>query len=115
MADIEKRVETVETKVISLEQQVNNVITKMDMFIEESRAARERRDAEMREMREKQDADVREIYERQDANMREMRERRETDMREIKAEINNIANSFRIMNITVIIGIAAMVIAVLLK
>ncbi|MBR1728145.1 MAG: hypothetical protein IJ728_01260 [Selenomonadaceae bacterium] len=82
MADIERRVETVETKVISLEQQVSNVTTKMDMFIEESRAARERQDA---------------------------------DMREIRSEINNLANSFRTMNITVIIGIAAMVVAILLK
>ncbi|MBR1728144.1 MAG: hypothetical protein IJ728_01255 [Selenomonadaceae bacterium] len=93
MADIERRVENVEIRVTSLEQQVSNVVTKMDMFIEESRAARER-----------QDAEIREIRERQDAGMREMR-----------SEINNLANSFRTMNITVIIGIAAMVVAILLK
>ena len=35
----------------TLEQQVNSVLTKLDMFIEESRAAREKHDADMREIR----------------------------------------------------------------
>ena len=82
MTDVEGRVDKLETRVTSLEQQVSNVTTKLDMFIDESRAARERQDA---------------------------------DMREIRSEMSNLAGSFRNMNITVIIGIAAMVIAVLLK
>ena len=93
MANIEERVDKLEVKVISLEQQVSNVTTKLDMFIDESRAARERQDADMREFREKHDS----------------------DMREIRTEMSSLASSFRSMNITVIIGIAAMVIAVLLK
>ena len=40
-----------EPRFLTLEQQVSNVITKLDMFIAESRAARERQDADMREMR----------------------------------------------------------------
>ena len=72
----------VKTRVTNLEQQVSNVTTKLDMFIDESRAARERQDA---------------------------------DMREIRTEMSSLASSFRSMNITVIIGIAAMVIAVLLN
>ncbi|MBR1397368.1 MAG: hypothetical protein IJ563_07535 [Selenomonadaceae bacterium] len=90
MANIEERVDKLEVKVISLEQQVSNVTTKLDMFIDESRAARERQDADMREFRDKHDSDMREIRESLNSNVRNM-------------------------NITVIIGIAAMVIAVLLK
>lgn len=93
MANIEERVDKLEVKFTTLEQQVSNVTTKLDMFIDESRAARERQDADMREFREKHDS----------------------DMREIRSEMSSLANSFRSMNITVIIGIAAMVIAILLK
>ena len=82
MVDVETRVGNLETRVTSLEQQVSNITTKLDMFVDESRAARERQDA---------------------------------DMREIRTEMSSLASSFRSMNITVIIGIAAMVIAVLLN
>ena len=82
MADFETRVDKLETKVTTLEQQVNSVLTKLDMFIAESRAARERQDA---------------------------------DMREIRQSIADIGKHSRNMSIAVIIGIAAMVIAVLLK
>ena len=82
MADLESRVEKLENKFPTLEQQVNTVSTKLDMFIEESRVARERQDA---------------------------------DMREIRQSIADIGKHSRNMSIAVIIGIAAMVIAVLLK
>ncbi len=82
MADIESRVDKLETRVTSLEQQVSNVSTKLDMFIEESRAARDRQD---------------------------------NDMREIRQSIGDMGKYSRNMSIAVIIGIAAMVIAVLLK
>ena len=90
MANIEERVDKLEVKFTTLEQQVSNITTKLDMFIDESRAARERQDADMREFREKHDSDMREIRESLNSNVRNM-------------------------NITVIVGIAAMVIAVLLK
>ena len=51
MANIKKRVDNLENRVTTLEQQVSNVATKLDMFIEESRAAREKQDADMREIR----------------------------------------------------------------
>jgi len=82
MANIESRVDKLETRVTSLEQQVSNVSTKLDMFIEESRAARDRQD---------------------------------NDMREIRQSIGDMGKYSRNMSIAVIIGIAAMVIAVLLK
>ena len=93
MADLEGRVDKIETRVTSLEQQVSNVSTKLDMFIEESRVAREKQDADMREFREKHDA----------------------DMREIRQSIGDIGKHSRNMSIATIIGIAAMVIAVLSK
>gem|GEM_PF-2371469 len=100
MADVESGVGTLGARVTSLEQQVSNITTKLDMFIEESRQARERQDADMREFREKHDSD-----------MREMRE----DMRSLRTDLNNLGNYFRTTNLTVIIGVAAMVVAVLLK
>ena len=51
MANLKKKVDNLENRVTTLEQQVSNVATKLDMFIEESRAAREKQDADMREIR----------------------------------------------------------------
>ena len=56
---------------------------------------------EMRAERARQDADIKEIRARQDADMREIRE----------ILNNNVRNMF----ITVIIGVGAMVVAVMLK
>ena len=56
VADLENKVDKLDSRVMTLEQQVSNVMTKLDMFIEESRAARERHDAEIRELRQRQDA-----------------------------------------------------------
>ena len=93
MADLEQRVDKLESKIPTLEQQINTVSTKLDMFIEESRTARKRQDADMREFREKHD----------------------NDMREIRQSIGDMGKHSRNMSIAVIVGIAAMVIAVLLK
>ena len=118
MADLEKRVDNLENKVTTLEQQVNNVLTKLDMFIAESRAARERQDADIREMRKKQDA----MQVKHDADIREMRQ----DMKDMQAridakfdnmdsKIDSMGQHVRNMSIVTIIGIAAMVVAVFLK
>ncbi len=93
MVDVETRVDKLETKVTTLEQQVSNVMTKLDMFIAESREARQRQDADMREFREKHDA----------------------DMREMRQSIDGMGKHVRNMSIVTIIGIAAMVVAVFLK
>ena len=50
-----------------------------------------------------------------DEDMREMRQKHDDDMRGLRADIGNLGNSFRTMNVTVIVGIAAMIIAILLK
>ena len=116
----------IETRVTTLEQQVSNVMTKLDMFIEESRAARQRQDAEMREARQKHDADMKEIREKHDADMHEMNQRfynKFDDMNakidakfaSMDAKIDNMGQHVRNMSIVTIIGIAAMVVAVFLK
>ena len=93
MADIDTRVDKLETKVTTLEQQVSNVMTKLDMFIAESREARQRQDNDMREFRQKHDA----------------------DMKEMRQSLDGMGKHVRNMSIVTIIGIAAMVVAVFLK
>ena len=118
MADLKPRVEKLENRVTSLEQQVSNVITKLDMFIEESRAARERQDADIRELRQRQDA----AQAKHDADMKEMRQDMKEMQKNIYAKMDNMdskiermSESNRNMFIVTIIGIATMVVAVFLK
>lgn len=93
MADLDTRVDRLEGRCTSLEIAVEKVSQKVDLFVEESRAARERQDADMREFRKKHD----------------------DDMREIRQNIDGMGKHVRNMSIVTIVGIAAMVIAVLLK
>ena len=118
MADIETRVGNLETRVTTLERDVDKVIAKLDMFIEESREARQRQDVEIRELRQRQDAaqakhdaDMREI--RQD--MKDMQKNIYAKMDTMDAKIENIGNHVRNMFLVALGGIAAMVVAVFLK
>jgi len=125
MAELEQRVENLETRVMTVERHVDQVMTKLDMFIEESREIRRRQDAD----RQRQDAEIRELRQRQDAaqakhdaDMREIRQ----DMKDMQkniyakmdtmdAKIENIGNHVRNMFLVALGGIAAMVVAVFLK
>ena len=60
--EIKKRVDRLEGKVTTLEQQVSNVIIKLDMFITESRENRNRQDAELRDLRTKIDSTVKGMF-----------------------------------------------------
>ena len=93
MENIKKRVDNLEFRVTSLEQQVSNVATKLDMFIEESRAARKRQDDDMREIRQ---------------DMKDMRTN-------FDSKIDGMVKHVRNMSIVTIIGVATIVVAVLLK
>ena len=93
VADIETRVDNLETKVTTLEQQVSNVMTKLDMFIAESREARKRQDADIREIRQE---------------MKDMQ-------KNMDSKIDGMGKHVRNMSVVTIIGIAAMVVAVFLK
>ena len=122
MADLEPRVEKLEQKVSELELRTDRVITKLDMFIEESREARERHDTEIRELRQRQDAEIRELRQRQDAaqakhdaDMKEMQKNIYAKMDNMDSKIERMAESNRNMFIVTMIGIATMAIAVFLK
>ena len=93
-----------EARVSDLERNVDRVMTKLDMFIEESREAREKLDADLREARGKHDAD-----------MRDMRNEMKTIQLNLDSKIDSMGKHVRNMSIVTIIGIAAMVVAVFLK
>ena len=100
MAELEARVDKLEGRCTSLEIAVEKVSQKVDLFVEESRAARARQDAEMREFRERHDADMREIRQNIDGMGKHVRNLTMTAMGGI---------------IAAGVGIAAIVVAVLLK
>ena len=101
----------IETRVTTLERDVDKVIAKLDIFIEESRRARERHDAEIRELRQRQDA----AQAKHDADMKEMQKNIYAKMDNMDAKIDGMGQHVRNMSIVTIIGIAAMVVAVFLK
>ena len=115
MADIEPRVESLENRVTTLELKVDQVMTKLDMFIEESREARQRQYADMREMRQQHDDDMREMRQKHDDDMREMRQDMKNMQISLDAKIDGMGKHVRNMSVVTIIGIAAMVVAVFLK
>ena len=80
---------------------IDKLADKIDAFVEESRATRERQDAEIRELRQKHDADMKEINQRFYAKFDEM-----------DAKIDNIGNNVRSLTITAMIGVGTSVIAV---
>ena len=80
-----------EPRFLTLEQQVSNVITKLDMFIAESRAARERQDADIREMRQGMKDLQKDFYQKIDG---------------MDSKMDNMGRHVRNMSIVTIIGIA---------
>lgn len=82
MATTEERVDKLEMRFSTLEQQVATVATKVDMLVIESQQQREdirrlqeRQDAEMKALQEKQDAEMKAMQEKQDAKFHEMNQR----------------------------------------
>ena len=60
--EVKSRIDKLDGKVTTLEKQVSNVVTKLDMFIAESRENRNRQDAELRELRSKIDSTVKGMF-----------------------------------------------------
>ncbi len=100
MADIETRVDNLETKVTTLEQQVSTVMTKLDMFIAESREARQRQDADIRELRQRQDA---------------AQVKHDADMKEMLPALDRLRERVNTLTIINLLGYATIVVAVYLK
>ncbi len=89
-ANLDERVTSLERQVAVVAEKVDALSDKIDLVVSEMQANRAR-----------QDEDIREIRARQDIDMKEIRE----------ILNNNVRNMF----ITVIIGVGAMVVAVLMK
>ncbi|MBQ6297453.1 MAG: hypothetical protein IJK81_07145 [Selenomonadaceae bacterium] len=89
-ANLDERITSLERQVAVVAAKVDALSDKIDLVVTEMQANRAR-----------QDEDIREIRARQD-----------TDMKEIREILNN---NVRNMFITVIIGVGAMVVAVLMK
>lgn len=89
-SNLDARVTSLEKQVAVVATKVDALSDKIDLVVTEMQANRARQDEDMREIRARQDADMKEI-------------------REILN--NNVRNMF----VTVIIGVGAMVVAVLMK
>ena len=100
-----------DARLTALEQQVSNVMTKLDMFIAESREARQRHDAEIRELRQRQDA----AQAKHDAEFDEMNARIDAKFDAMCSKLDNMNYHLRNMTIAIALGYAAMVVAVFLK
>lgn len=81
---------------------IDTLVTKIDSFIEESRAARERQDADIREMRQKHDADIKEL--RQD--MKNMQA-------SLDSKIDDMGKHVRNLSVATIVGVATIAITVI--
>ena len=88
--NIDERVTSLEKQVAVVAAKVDALSDKVDLVVSEMQANRARQDEDMREFRAKQDADMRELRE-------------------------GLANNVRNMFITVIIGVGAMGVAVMMK
>ena len=111
MADIEARVDKLETRVTDLELRTDRIITKLDMFIEESREARQRHDKEIRELRQKHDADMKEMNARFDEKFDKM----DAKIDGIGKHVRNITIAAMVGIGAAVTGVAAMVVAVFMK
>ena len=129
MTDQEKINAEVQMKLAMQDAKFNVFMQEMRDFKAEMRDRDNQRAAEIRNLDNqvrnldnKRTAEMRELDNKRMAEMRELDNKRESAMREIRSSIQNVQNSMRDMqasnsnlNIVTIIGIAAIVIAVLLK
>ena len=89
MTEQERINENLQRQIDAQNARIDNVLTKMDIFIEESKQQREdmrrlwerqdaeraQRDADMKAMQEKQDADMKAMQEKQNADLHEINQR----------------------------------------
>ena len=81
MSTTEDKVERLETRFSTLEQQVSTIATKVDIFIEESKQQRE----DMRRLWERQDAE----RAQRDADMKAMQEKIDANQKEFTKQLHN--------------------------
>ncbi|MBO4780713.1 MAG: hypothetical protein J5497_08760 [Selenomonadaceae bacterium] len=108
MKNSKTKVDKLETRFATLEQQVSTVAAKVDMLVVESQQQRE----DIRRAQEKHDADMKEIRERQEA----AQAKHDADMKEINKKIDDkfdkISSQLKMMAVTTILGVGAIVWAI---
>lgn len=95
MADLENRIDKLETRQNQIENKVDVLATKVDMFIQEIRQQNQMRAAEIAELRQQHNADMKAVNEK------------------IDAKFDNITKEIRGMAVTTILGVGAIVAAVM--
>ncbi len=90
-----------------VESRVSNLETKFEMFIQEMREFK----TEMREFK----TEMREKDNQRAEEIREIRQRQEAKFDSLDIKIENIGNHVRNLAVAVLVGVGAMVIAVILK
>ena len=134
MTDQEKINENLQRQIDAQNARIDNVLTKVEMLVEESRQqredirrAQEKHDADMRELQkrqeaaqEKHDADMRELQKRQeaaqakhDADMKAAQAKHDADMKEIRSEIRDALRNIQGLTIASMVGITAIAVGVL--
>lgn len=100
MASTDERVDKLETRFLTLEQQVSAVTAKLDTFIGEMRDRDNQRATEIVELRQRQDADRKAIQARQDA-----------DRKALEEKIDRLGDKIQNMLIAAFVGFGAIVFA----
>ena len=105
MTDQEKINENLQRQIDAQNARIDNVLTKVEMLVEESRQQRE----DIRRAQEKHDADMRELQKRQEA----AQEKHDADMKEIRSEIRDALRNIQGLTIASMVGITAIAVGVL--
>ena len=112
-AEQDIKIERIDQKVDSFKETVEN-------FIQEMRDRDNRRDADIRELRQKHDADMKELSKQREtdraqheADMKEMQKKQDAVANELRTEIRDGIRHIQNLTMVVIIGIVAIVVAVI--
>ena len=114
MATTEEKVEKLETRFSTLEQQFVTTMAKVDSLLEEAKQQREdirrvqeKHDADMRETRE----DIKRAQEKHDADMKAMQTKQDADRKALEDKIDRLGDKIQNMVIAAVVGFGAIVFA----
>ncbi|MBQ3335920.1 MAG: hypothetical protein IJG80_00775 [Selenomonadaceae bacterium] len=103
MTEQERINENLQRQIDAQNARIDNVLTKVDIFIEESKQQREdmrrlwerqdaeraQREADMKAMQEKRDADMKAMQEKRDADMKAMQEKIDANQKEFTKQLHS--------------------------
>lgn len=107
--DVQRQIDAQGARIDTLVIKVDALSDKIDAFVNESRAARERQDADIREMRQKHDEDIKEMNQRFYAKFDAI----DAKFDKMDAKIDNIGSHVRNLSVATIIGVATIAITVI--